>query len=194
MAFIDTYNSFKNGTALKNPITDLVSQATSLLESITLISLQPTITNTVSFLNNSKNNIDAMIGGIRTQLPIMTAADSIEKDLGIAQVGSNGAGKNFNDAYAPFTVAEQQINTLILLLSNTFIIDVNNNNSSARTLLQQAIDTMTNEITSSFDASNAARAGALGVIQAHSFAKYATSTENPLHVTAVLSKISNWPT
>lgn len=194
MAFVDTFNAFRSGTAIKNPIAALVSQARPLVQSITSVTSSTSVTQALTLLTNTQSKIDELNGKIRIQLPIMTSADNIEKSLGIAEIESNGASKLFNNAFTPYSVAETQITELIALLTPEFIIAINNGNTEPTNLFRDKVNSMSSAISASFDTSNAAMADALGVLQADSYAKYVTSPAKPLYVDSVLTKIRNWPT
>jgi hypothetical protein len=194
MSFLDTFNSFKAGTALKNPADALASQVTALTSQVTNPAAAAAVTSVTSMLSDTQAKIGGMVGSIRTQLPIMTAADNIEKQLGIAVIDPNGASQTFNKAFAPFSDISTQIGGVQSLLTPSFITQLNSGDLGAIASLQSTADSAQSALTSSFSVANTASLGGLSTLQADSFAKYVTSTTNPSYVTDVLNKVKNWAT
>jgi hypothetical protein len=194
MSFLDTFNSFKAGTALKNPADAMASQVTALTGQVTNPAAAAAIASVTAMLTDTQTKIGSMVSSLRTQLPVMTAADGVEKKLGIAVVDPNGASQTFNKAFAPFSDISTQIGSVQSILTPDFISQLNSGDVGAISSLQSTADNAQSTLTTSFATANTSSLDGLSTLQADSYASFVTSPTNPPYVQSVLDKVKNWAT
>lgn len=192
MSYLDTFNSFKNGTALKNPVDAVASQLANLTSQVTNPEAAAVIASITSLTTSTQTAIESMVNNLRTQLPTLTSAEGIEKQLGIGVIEPNGATKTFNDSFAPMFDSTTQLGVIQTTLTPEFIAQLNAGDPSAISSLANITESCTSNLTSSFSVSSLATADGLKTLQADSYAKFVTSTSNPSYVTTVLDQVKDW--
>jgi len=178
MSFLDTFNAFKDGTALKNPVDAVATAISALTAQVTAPEAATVIASITTLVTNTQTALGTMVASLRTQLPVLTAADGIEKQLGIAVIQPNGASKTFNDTFAPFTDSTTQLGIIQSTLTPSFIDLLNAADPTAISDLTDITNSCSTALTTSFTNSSTASADGVETVQADSYAKYVTGN-NP---------------
>ena len=148
-------------------------------------SLANTISSTLSSIQAAVTN---MITGLTTSLPLMAAADNLEKKLKISQgiTPASGAGTNFAAAFSPMTSIGSTMGSLQSVISAN-AAGVAAGSAPAIAAMQLAHDNANAAQAASFASAAAAKADSIGNLKAFAFTQY-TAMPKPPHVQDIINQ------